>query len=496
MSIEPALSKSQYIKGMQCPKALWYYRNRKDLIPPVDPATQARFDAGDEIGELAQRYFGDGVEVTNEYWDIEGAIEVTNKYIEEGQELIFEATAINPRDGSYSRIDILRKVPETDQWDLIEVKSSTEVKETHHNDLAFQYYVFHGAGYDIRKCQMMVIDNQYVREGEIDPNGLFRLEEITDIVLSKQEEVEYWVTQLNNALERKHEPEATIGARCFDPYECVFKDHCWAHVPNYSVYNVYPKKKADEISQRIGGYDIHKVPPELYPGGAKAVDLECHQNDKEYLDRDNVRDFLRTFEYPLYYLDYETMMGGLPLYDGTRPYQQIPFQFSLHVQEGPVAEVQHFEFLHKETSDPRRHFAETLVDLCGDEGSVVVYNESFEKSRNRELAESFPQLSNELYALNERVVDLMLPFQKRWLYKPEQRGSYSIKYVLPAYVPGLSYEGMAIANGGDAMERYYNFVKGTVPEDEQEELWIALSEYCRLDTYAMVELLRVLEELV
>jgi len=216
----------------------------------------------------------------------------------------------------------------------------------------------------------------------------------------------------------------------------------------------------------------------------------------EHEDRDNIRDFLKGFESPLYFLDYETLMGGLSLYDGTRPYQQIPFQFSLHVQKDPEAELQHFEFLHKKRTDPRKLFSEALVEFCGNSGFIVVYNQSFEMSHNRELADSFPQFAAGLHAINDRVVDLMEPFKKRWLYRREQQGSYSIKYVLPAYVPGLSYEGLPIANGGDAMESYFRFVKEALSEEEQKALWPALSEYCKLDTFAMVELLRVLRERV
>lgn len=490
--MKPTLSKSQYIKGLQCPKRLWFYRHRKDLMPETDAATQARFDAGDEIGRLAQAYFPGGAEVTDEYWNIEKAVQATQQFIKDGHEIIYEATAIHPVDGSYSRIDILHKMPGTDEWDLIEVKSSTGVKDYHIDDMAFQYHVFYHAGYKIRRCQMMVIDNQYIRQGDIDPQQLFRLEDISGEVFAKQGEVEHLAAQYGYLLNRKTEPEAEIGARCFAPFECEYRHHCWRHVPDYSIYNIFPKKKADEIHGHISSYDLKDVPPDLYPGGNKAVDLECYQNAKDYIDKDSIAAFLSDLEYPLYYLDYETMMGGLPFYDGTYPYQQIPFQFSLHVQHEPEGNVQHFGFLHKERTDPRLAFTERLIETCGDAGSVIVYNAGFEARINRELARDFPQHAPALKAINGRIFDLMMPFQKRWLYKPEQQGSYSIKYVLPAYVPGLSYDGMTIANGGMAMEQYFQFVNGDIPEEKHDALWQALTEYCKLDTYAMVELLRVL----
>lgn len=493
--MKPILSKSQYLRGLQCPKRLWFYRHRKDLMPEIDAATQARFDAGEEIGRLAQAYFPDGAEVTDNYWDIEKAVQSTQQFIKDGYEIIYEATAAHPVDGSYSRIDILRKVPDTDEWDLIEVKSSTEVKDYHINDMAFQYHVFYHAGYKIHQCLMMVIDNQYVRQGAIDPQQLFRLEGISADVFAKQGEVEYLAAQYGYLLERKDEPEAEIGARCFQPFECEYRHHCWKHVPDYSIYNVFSNKKADEIYSNINSYDLNDVPADLYPGGAKLIDLQCFQNSSEYTDHESIMAFLSTLEYPLYYLDYETMMGGLPPYDGTGPYQQIPFQFSLHVQHEPGGELQHFEFLHKEPTDPRPHFIERLIKTCGDIGSVVVYNAGFETRINRELANDFPQYAAALHAINDRVFDLMVPFQKRWLYKPQQKGSYSIKYVLPSYVPELSYEGMTIANGGMAMDQYFQFANGGIPAEKHEDLWTALSEYCRLDTYAMVALMKVLENI-
>lgn len=267
---EYTISKSQYVKGLQCPKALWLYRHRKDLAPEITPDKQALFDIGHEIGELAMRYFGEGIEVTNKYWDVKGAVEATQQYIKDGHELIFEATAIHPIDGCYARIDILKRVPDSDEWDLIEVKSSTSVKDYHIDDMSFQYHVFYGAGYKIRKCFMMLIDNQYVRDGDIDPNQLLKLEEISGAVFAKQGEVDAVAGQLGYVLERQAEPSVSIGARCFAPFECDYKDHCWAHVPDYSVYDVFPKSKAEDIS-RQHGVDIEKLPDHIRPTSIKVL---------------------------------------------------------------------------------------------------------------------------------------------------------------------------------------------------------------------------------
>lgn len=487
-----SISKSQYVKGLQCPKALWLYRHRKDLAPEITPEKQALFNTGHKTGELAMQYFGEGIEVTNEYWDIKGAIETTQKLIKDGLDIIYEATAMHPVDGGYSRIDILKRVEGSDEWDLIEVKSSTSVKDYHLDDMAFQYHVFYGAGYKIRKCFMMLIDNSYIRNGDINPTQLLRLEEITAHVLSKQDQVDAVAGQLGYILERKAEPNVTIGARCFKPFECDYKDHCWAHVPEYSVYNVFQKPKAEEIAKRHG-VALEKLPDHVRLGGTKALDVESYLNGTTVIDAASIASFLRGVEYPLYFLDYETLQTAIPLFDGTRPFQQIPFQFSVHVQDSPSAELVHDEYLHKERTDPRRAFAERLIELCGHEGTVLIYNKAFEIARNNELAKDFPDLAADIQAINARVLDLLVPFKKRWLYHPNQNSSASIKAVLPTFTD-LDYKDMKISHGGEAMLQYGNFMKGLIEAADLEELWQNLIAYCKQDTYGMVLLLDVLRE--
>ena len=485
------LSKSHYITGTQCELALWYYRFKKELTPEISDANQARFEAGDEIGRLAMDRIPGGIEVTTPYWDVEGAISLTDQLIGEGKQIIYEATAIHPATGAYSRIDILRKVPDSDMWDLIEVKSSTKVADYYLDDVSFQYYVFDAAGYKINRSYLMHIDNSYVRDGQIDVDQLFHMEDITDIVLEKQEEVKLRLETIIPVLELEEEPERPIGEHCFKPFECGYKPHCWHDVPEYSVFNVFTKTKAFKLASEINSYSVGDIPPDSIPGGNKATDVKCYQNDDIYVDKDKLQDFMSQLSYPLYYLDYETINPVIPLYDNSSPYQQIPFQFSLHIQASVGGDVIHHEYLHDQLSDPRRLLAERLVELCGSEGSVVVYNQSFVQSRNKELAALFPDLAVQLLAINNRMVDFLVPFRSRWLYNPSQQGSASIKYVLPAFTD-ISYDGLEIANGSEALTQYEKFAKGKMSEDEKEKLFPAFSKYCELDTYAMVELEKVL----
>jgi len=280
MAIIRKLSKTQYVKGLQCPKALWYYINRKDLKPDIDIVTQARFDTGKEIGFLAQKYFSGGKEVTEDYWEIGKAAQTTEEFVKEGYKVIYEAVAINQMDGSYSRIDIFHNNAETNDWDLIEVKSSTKVKDYHLEDISFQYHVFSNAGYKIGKCLLMFINNEYLRQGDIDPKGLFKFEDVTEDVIANQNKIEPILAQLSYVLEQKEEPEEDIGSRCYSPYECDYIHHCWKQVPDYSIYNVYTKKRADEIYSEIISYNVLDIPTDLFPTSIKSIDIDCFQNDK------------------------------------------------------------------------------------------------------------------------------------------------------------------------------------------------------------------------
>jgi hypothetical protein len=491
LALDKSISKSDYIKGLQCSKALWFFNYRKDLKLPLDDKTKAKFETGNEITELARKYFTEGVKAVDDYFDVKKAADSTKNLIAKNHQIIFEATAIIDADGSHARIDIFRKNQNSDGWDLIEVKSSTGIEDYHLDDMSFQYHVFSKAGYKIDRCLLMLIDNSYVLQGEIDVSKFFKFEDVSKQILEKQNEVDHCKNDLLEVLKTKEEPKIIIGDKCFKPFECDFKHHCWKEVPKYSIFKIYQNKKAEEIAKQIGSYDIKDIPQNLFPSGAKVIDINCHQENKTHIDKAKIKGWLSKLQYPLYFLDYETFNSAIPVFDGTRPYQQIPFQFSLHIQDAPDSEPRHFEFIHKEKSDPRRNFAKKLIEVCAKEGSIVCYHQSFEKGRNDDLAKDFPEYAESLKQINARIVDLIEPFRGRFIYSPKQQSSYSIKEVLPSFT-NHSYHEMEIANGGEAMEIYLNFLKGkNVDEAKMVE---DLLSYCKLDTYAMVELVKVLLE--
>jgi len=324
------ISKSQYLKGLQCPKALWLFRNRRDLAPAISEGLQFIFDMGHEVGELAQRYFGAGIEITEPYYKIKQAIQCTTKAAKRGADLIYEATACS-ESGAYSRIDNLKKVAGSNNWDLIEVKSSTEVKDYHIDDMALQRHAFTGGGYRIRKSILMHVNNNYVRSGTLDLQRLFTLEDCTGIVEDRLEEVGAKVAELINLINSRNEPEIEIGGHCSSPFECDYIPYCWDHVPDYSVYDIFSGRKLDALLQD-NLLEVSEVPDNFDLTDRQAVEIRAYKSNQIHCDTAEIEAFLAQLKYPLYYLDYETISAAVPLFDNSSPYETIPFQFSLQQQ--------------------------------------------------------------------------------------------------------------------------------------------------------------------
>ena len=493
MTLQIKLSKTDFTKGKQCIKALWLNYYKSELKPDLDDKTRNILETGEEINELARSYFKDGVNATiDDYFDILKAQDFTKELVSKNHQIIFEATAIDKTDNSHARIDILQRNEDGASFNLIEVKGSTKAEKYHIDDLAFQYHIFTKAGFKIDKCLLMLINNEYRLKGEINPQEFFKFEDITDQVLEKQNEVEAKKQELIKILNNKNQPNIKIGDKCFKPFGCQYQKHCWQNIPDYSIFNVATRKKmAERIADEIGSYEVNNINVSSYEKGIKKLDIICHQENRTHLDKEKLNEFLSTLKYPLYFLDYETFSLAIPALQKTRPYQQTPFQFSLHIQEKSDQELKHFEFLHDKDSDPREDFIQNLIKYCEckDKGSIIVYNQTFEKLRNKELAEDFPKYADQLLSLNDRIIDLMIPFQKKWIYSPKQQSSNSIKKVLPAFTD-LNYQDLEIKSGGDAMDIYADFIKGKT--SLENNLIKSLLEYCKLDTYAMVKLLEEL----
>ena len=483
MSHHPFLSKSKYLSGLQCHKLLWHYYNAKDQIPEVDAATEAIFNQGHLVGEYAKKLFPDGVEVAKDVEGFDEVLKLSSKALALRKPLFEAAFKSN---NAYARADILNPVGK-DQWDIIEVKSSTEVKEINLHDLALQRFVYEAAGVKIAKCFILHINNKYVRRGEIEPKKLFTLVDVTKEIGKLSGFVPLNVKEMLRVIGEKKYPNVEIGPHCNDPYGCPLQEKCWAFLPENNPLTLYYFKKEKAFGLiHSGNLDLLALPKATKLSDRQEIQVEALRSGKPHLERERIRSFLSQLKYPLYYLDFETMMTAIPLYDYVRPYQQLPFQFSLHIVAKLGDKPRHESFLADGRSDPRPEILKRLKRELGDHGSIVAYNASFETGKLKASSEIFKEYSSWFGKIEKRIVDLLSPFKSFYYYHPKQIGSASIKSVLPA-LTGKGYEGMEIADGGTASNEYLRVTFGEgITDKERTAVRRNLEKYCKLDTMAMV----------
>ena len=484
------LSKSLILKGLQCQKALWLAKNPPDFELPPRPDLEAKFRAGTEVGILAQQLFPGGVEVPYEGLSFAELLARTKQLIDSGAEVIYEASF--SFSAIFVKVDIL--VRDGDAWQIHEVKMGTSVKDVNLDDVAVQHYVLNGCGLSVSKSFLVHINNQYVRQGDIEVDKLFTSEDISQQVLARLQGMPDVVQELRATLREAAEPCIDIGPHCKDPYECDFIPYCWQHIPEDSIFDLRGRGIDKFALYNQGIVRLEDVPLEQL-NGAQRFQAEATLERRDVTDCEAVREFLDSLWYPLCHLDFETFDTPLPPFDGVRPYQKIPFQYSLHIQQEAGAEPEHFEYLAPPNVDPRRELIGQLLAVIPEDACVLTYNQSFEKGVLRDLAALFPDMAEAIEARLASVRDLMVPFKKRYVYRWTMRGSYSIKEVLPALVQEMSYAGLEIADGMAAMQAYLEMC-ALVSGEELERLRAAMLEYCRLDTLAMVRILEVLYDMV
>jgi hypothetical protein len=482
------LSKSKYLNGLQCPKYLWTVVHEPERIPAPDAGTQYRFDQGHLVGDLAKKLYPDGIDIPVD--DFMVNIKQTRELLTRRLPL-FEAGILTRT--LYCRLDILNP-SNADQWDIIEVKSSTSVKEVNIHDISFQKYCCEASGLSIRKCFLAHINNQYVKNGEIDPVQLFSVEDITSQVEEASANIKERIDHMFEIISAEQCPDVTIGRQCDNPYECPMKKPCWDFLTDNNIFSLYyGGNKAFELFDN-GIISIRDIPADIKLNGKQQIQRECVISGVPYVDRKALRGFLDILQYPLHYMDFETFSTAVPLFDGTRPYQQIPFQFSLHIVRDNMAIPEHISFLAKGPEDPRQFFLTTLRESIGNTGSIVAYNKSFEMGILHDLGSAFPDYNEWVDVICNRMIDLLVPFKNFHYHHPMQMGSASLKYVLPA-ITGKSYEGMDIANGEEASLAYLDITYGGVPQETVEKVRADLLTYCKLDTEGMVWIVEQLQNL-
>ena len=486
------LSKSQYVRGLQCHKALWLYKHKKEVMTPTSPRQEYIFENGHRVGKLAQDLFPGGVEIEHDPKNFAGMIEKTRELINQGANVIYEATFKSRN--VFIMADIL--VRNGDVWDLYEVKASTGVKPQHKPDAAIQWYVIQDH-LPLGKAHIVHINSDYMFDGELDITQLLAIENITDDVLELQPELGNNLESISDMLSQE-EPDIPIGLQCDAPYECDFKAYCWQDVPSPSVFNLY-RMNGD---RKFKLYHAGKISYADVCGEkltkAQALQVDSALAQEVYIDREAIRAFVDSVVYPINFLDFEFFSSAIPKFPGQRPYStQIPFQYSLHILHAD-GEIEHREFLADERRDPRAEIAQRLAEDITAEGSIAAYSQKTEKSIIRRLAAESAEHEQTLIAMDDRFIDLLKPFQQLMYYHPDFNGSFSIKSVLPAMFPddaALDYKEQDI-QAGDMASMIYADLDRIDDESERQKKREALLEYCKLDTWAMVMIWRALSDIV
>lgn len=485
----PIISKSRFVSGIQCSKKVYFDVNRKELKPVISDQQELLFSTGHEIGKLAQKAFPNGKDASPEsYYDFTPSINQTKQWINDGVETIYEA-AFSSND-VLAALDILHQT-QNEKW-AIEVKSSSELKDYHLTDASLQYWVMSSSGFKPDKFFLMHINTSFVKKGEINPNDFFTLVDITNQVIDKQLWVGENLENLKNILSSKEEPIVEIGKHCNSPFSCDYIHHCWKQIPKQSVFNLYSPKGLDWKLYKQGILKIIDIPEGIPLNHRQRLQVEGQRNATSYIDKINISDFLSTLKFPLYFFDFETIFPALPVLDGTRPFQQVPFQYSLHIQQDLNSTLQHKAFLANpidfqegSSVNPLKALIEQLKLDFLSSGSIIAYNASFEIDVLKKLSIAFPEDKEFIDDIISRFVDLLIPFRSAWYYKPEMGASASIKSVLPAIAPEFGYKDLEISNGGLASNTFLNMITNKFNGDEAK-VRESLLKYCERDTLGMV----------
>lgn len=485
-------SKSKILSLRQCQKRLWLEIHHPGL--KQDSAqTEASYRIGHEVGEIARRIYdpdglGNLIDIEKEGF---AQAFVRSSELLRSSRPIFEAGF--SANGALAFADVMLPVDgESAAWRMVEVKSSTGVKDYHRDDAAIQSFVARSAGVNLKSIALAHIDSTWTYQGDENYQGLLKENDLTDEAFSRAKEVEEWIAEAQSVAERLEEPGIDIGEHCTSPFECGFIGYCNRNEPQpeHPVHWL-PRVSAAKV-KKLASIGIHSM--------ADVPDVELNEIQRRvkkhtisgsvYFDAEGAAGDLAKHPLPAYFLDFETIQLAVPVWKGTRPYQQIPFQFSLHILSSDGT-LTHKEFLDLSGNDPSEGFAKALIDSCGDHGPVFTYNAGFEKARIRELADRIPSMAAELTGISDRVVDL-LPIARERYYHPSQQGSWSIKKVLPALVPELRYEVLdGVQDGGMAMDAYQECVHPDTTLERKAEIERQLLAYCKLDTYAMVRMWQV-----
>jgi len=488
-----AITKSQFMKFRKCPVHFWFLKHKPEVLvrKELSDFEQQIIDQGIEVEQWARRLYPDG-----ELVDLfqEEAVELTRKKIIDHVHTIFQASFA--ADGLYSMSDIINWNPELQAWDIYEVKGTTskqKSKKEHYWDVAFQREVVERSDEAVGRLYLVELNKEYIKDGGINVEELLIVKDITEEIDTMRFEIQSAIGDAKNTLAITVEYSTCDCFYNAPAHQCDAFSHLHPNIPSYSVYNIArigssKKKLAAFVDADI--FAIEDIPDDNDLSQIQSNQVFVYNHDIEIFKHDDIRKELEKIEYPIYFLDYETIPTAIPLYDACYPFQQVPFQYSLHIQHSPESELIHAEFLHLDKTNPIPKLAAQMRADIGDKGSVIVWNKKFEGKCNEDMANQIPDLSSFLLDINQRMYDLMDIFHKQYYVKKEFLGKTSIKNVLPALAPEFSYSDLNIQDGGVASSTYKRIIWDSIDNALQTDIANDLLEYCKLDTLAMVEILR------
>jgi hypothetical protein len=490
------LSKSTFQRGIQCVKSLYLYKNFIHLRDSISTEQKAVFNRGNYVGVYAHRLFPGGVDVSKV---ISGGIKKNNRYqamvektkelLDAGEEILYEAAF--QQEGVLVIVDILAK--KEGRWYAYEVKSSTRITQTYITDASLQYWVIKKTDLLLADFSLVIINNQYIRRGDVDVHGLFIIKSIVTEAERNQDQITEHIKNLKRLLIEGDMPKTEIGERCFSPYNCDFMGLCWKNVPKNSIFELSGVGKADLFElYKAGVKTIQEIPDENTLNKNVNIHIKAHKEAKVLIDVEGIDKFIENIKYPLYFIDFEIFMPAIPIYENTKPYQHIPFQYSIHYKASKDSKPEHLYFLAEAGCDPRKRFLEQFLKDTEKPGTILVYDTLMEASVLHALKKELADYEADILSRINRFVDLMKPFQDRLYYHPAMNNSCSIKNVLHALVPELTYSDLNIQSGSMAMAAFEQL------QAETDILKIIetrdnLLKYCELDTLAMVKVFSILE---
>ncbi len=472
------ISKSDFIAFLDAPRHLWAIKNNRLTPIEINTFLEHLFDQGYNVEKYAEQYIQEVL---------------IPEYNMAPDNVLLQPTA---KDHEFeARADVLILNPQTKKWDMYEIKSTTEIKKQHKYDVTFQSLVF-GKQYELGDVYILHLNGEYTRNGELNLKNLFARTKVTGIVSELANEVQIL---RYNALDVISEHDYNQVPSCIRPKQCPCIDICHPDLPDYSIYdinNITASDKKVRQLENMGVFSIDEVPISFTLSDKQKAQVLVAQNRNVHIDIDMIRKDLNGLHYPMYFIDYESFNPAIPMYDGYKPYDQMPFQWSLHVRRSKDSELEHYEFIETNITDPIVGFLEALTKVLGSEGSIIVWNKAFEGTQNKRMGEIHPKYNDFCEEMNSRLYDLMDIFRDGIYARREFKGSYSIKKVLPVLAPDLSYKGMNIAEGATAMISWNEMVYGTLPDVKRQQIKADLLAYCQLDTLAMVKIFEVLEKLL